>query len=411
MGYKKRTIKGIWWVGSFRGTTRIITIFKTVLLARLLSPAQFGLFGIASFGLAFLEVLTETGVNVFLVQEKSAIKEHLNEAWLISVVRGLVLCILILISGPFLTFFFNAPEALYLIYLIALIPLIKGFINPAQVIFQKELQFGKEFWFRIIIYGVDTLVSIVVTFITRSPAGIVYGLIAGAVSEAVLSYIYFKLRPKISFSKIKIRLILNRGKWVTIFGIFHYLSQELDNLVIARLLGAGPLGIYQMAFKISVLPVSEITDVISKVTFPVYTKIQNENKRLKKNFIKTSVILSFLVVLSFLFLFIFTKEIVTFILGSAWISTIPILKILALYGAIRGIFGSVSSLFLARGKQKYVAVMTFIRLMTLAIVIVPFVLRWGVIGASVSVLISALAEVPVIIFYTILIFKKGNEKS
>ena len=166
-----------------------------------------------------------------------------------------------------------------------------------------------------------------------------------------------------------------------------------------------------MAFKISVLPVSEITDVISKVTFPVYTKIQNENKRLKKNFIKTSVILSFLVVLSFLFLFIFTKEIVTFILGSAWISTIPILKILALYGAIRGIFGSVSSLFLARGKQKYVAVMTFIRLMTLAIVIVPFVLRWGVIGASVSVLISALAEVPVIIFYTILIFKKGNEKS
>lgn len=406
MGYKKQAISGIWWVGFFRGTTRVITIFKTALLARLLSPAQFGLFGIASFGLAFFEVLTETGVNVFLVQEKTEIKEHLNEAWLISIVRGIVLCILILISGPFLAFFFHASEALYLIYLIALIPLIKGFINPAQALFQKELQFGKEFWFRIMIYGVDTFVSILITFLTRSPAGIVYGLIAGAISEVILSYVYFKLRPKLIFSKLKINLILHKGKWVTLFGIFHYLSQELDNMAIARLLGAGPLGIYQMAFKISVLPVSEITDVVSKVTFPVYTKIQDEEKRLKNNFIKTSIVLSFLVVLSALLLFIFTKEIVTIILGSAWLGTVPILKILALYGAIRGVFGSVSSLFLARGKQKYVAVMTFVRFITLAIIIIPFVFYWGVIGASISVLISALVEVPVIIFCTILIFKK-----
>ena len=70
MGYLRNTIKGVSWIATLRIATRIITLLRTVLLARLLVPSQFGVFGIASLILAFFEVLTETGVNVFLIQQK-----------------------------------------------------------------------------------------------------------------------------------------------------------------------------------------------------------------------------------------------------------------------------------------------------------------------------------------------------
>ena len=131
--------KGIIWTGSLRIVTRGLTIFKTIILARLLTPFQFGIFGIASLVLGLLEMITETGVNVVLIQEKDKIDKYLNTGWVVSIVRGIMISLFIIIFTPLITSFFSSPYSKNILYLISIIPFIRGFVNPAIINYQKDL--------------------------------------------------------------------------------------------------------------------------------------------------------------------------------------------------------------------------------------------------------------------------------
>src|SRR4030042_4822007 len=148
MGYLKNTIKGVSWVGASRGIVRILSFIKTIVLARLLLPEQFCIYGIAALVLAFLEILTDTGINVFLVQEEDDVERYVNTAWVVSIIRGAFICLLIVLSSTFVSSFFKTPGSRNILLLISIIPLIKGFINPSIVKFQKHLLFKKDFIFR-----------------------------------------------------------------------------------------------------------------------------------------------------------------------------------------------------------------------------------------------------------------------
>ena len=405
MGYLRNTIKGVSWIAALRIATRIITLLRTVLLARLLIPSQFGVFGIASLILAFFEVLTETGVNVFLIQQKKDIKEYIDSAWIVSIIRGAVLSLSIVLLAPFIASFFSSQESHGVILFIAIIPFIRGFINPAIITLQKDLQFHKEFWLRLSIFLLDSFIVVIFAFSTHSAASFVWGLLAGALFEVILSFLFIQPRPKLNFEQDKVKRIMGRGKWVTLSGIFTYIAQEGDNVAVGKILGTAPLGIYQVAYKFSTLPISEITDVVSKVVFPVYTKISHEPVRLFRAFIRTSLAISIGASLLGAIIFLFSETIISVLLGSNWTSAVPVIKILSIYGVLRAIFGSVSSLFLAVGKQEYIASMTFVRVLGLAITIVPLTLRYGLIGAGYAALFSVLIELPMIMLYTIKIFR------
>ena len=405
MGYLRNTIKGVSWIAALRIATRIITLLRTVLLARLLVPSQFGVFGIASLILAFFEVLTETGVNVFLIQQKKDIKEYIDSAWIVSIIRGAVLSLSIVLLAPFIASFFSSQESHGVILFIAIIPFIRGFINPAIITLQKDLQFHKEFWLRLSIFLLDSFIVVIFAFSTHSAASFVWGLLAGALFEVILSFLFIQPRPKLNFEQDKVKRIMGLGKWVTLSGIFTYIAQEGDNVAVGKILGTAPLGIYQVAYKFSTLPISEITDVVSKVVFPVYTKISHEPVRLFRAFIRTSLAISIGASLLGAIIFLFSETIISVLLGSNWTSAVPVIKIFSIYGVLRAIFGSVSSLFSAVGKQEYIASMTFVRVLGLAITIVPLTLRYGLIGAGYAALFSVLIELPMIMLYTIKIFR------
>lgn len=406
--YTKRTIVGYSWMSGFRIFSRAIGFIKIIVVARLLVPSQFGIFGIASMSLALLEILTETGINVFLVQEKEDIKEYINDAWLVSIIRGILIASFIIFTAPFVVAFFKIPQSIGIIYLISIVPLIKGFINPAEVKFQKELQFNKEFYFRSAIFGFDSLVAIIGSLITHSAIGLVFGLIAGALLEVILSFILIRPMPTLRFNFQKVSKIFHKGKWVTLYGILNYAATKGDGIVIGRVIGAGLLGIYQMGYTIATLPVSEIADVANRVTFPVYSMISEDIHRLKRGFKKTMLFVSVASILVGLVIFFFPRDLFIFIFGPKWADTMIVLKPLAIFGVIRAISGTTCSLFLGIGKQNYVAGITFLRFLVLIIAIVPLTVSYGIVGASYSVLLSGISEIPIVSYYIWLTFKSNN---
>lgn len=405
MGYFQDTIKGISWAGTLRLSTRLIAFLRIAILARILTPAQFGVFGIAAFVLAFVEIVTETGINVFLIQEKKKIDDYIHTAWIVSIIRGIIVSLAIILLASFIASFFNSPQSYSLLVLISAVPFIRGFINPAIIKFQKELEFQKEFWFRLFVFFVDAATAIILVFLIREPIGLVWGLIAGATLEVILSFLLVKPTPRFVFEGERIKRVVGRGKWMTFAGIFDYLFRNLDDMSVGKLLNTSSLGLYQMAYKLSELPITEISVVVSKVTFPVFTKISNDAKRLRTAFLKTMVAVSGLIITIGLLLILFPREIISIILGSQWLDAAIVLQILAIFGIFRAISGSISILFLAVQKQELVTLVVFANMAGLATTVVPLVLMFGMVGAGISAIIGSLLGLFVSLYFAFRILK------
>lgn len=411
MGYSKDAIKGISWLGGLRIFTRILSLVRQVILARLLTPGQFGLFAIVGIVLSLTEVFTETGINIFLIQKKEnkeSIDTYVNTAWVVSICRGIIIAFIIVISAPFISSFFNSKELYPLLILGSTVPLIRGFINPSVVKFIKELRFNKEFSYRTSIFFVESFISIILAYILQSPASLVWGLIAGALFEVILSFRLVSPIPAFVFDKKLFKEILTKGKWLTLSGIFNYLYHHGDDIVVGKILGAVPLGLYDRAYAISMLPISEVSDTFSKATFPLYVKITEDIERFKYAYIKSLVSMSFIVVPIGMVFFFFPEQIITLILGPRWLSASQALQVLAIFGAVRAIASSIIAPIYALQKQEMVTVITFVSLVGMALTIIPFVQNWGIVGAGYSALFGTLLSLPVILFFLRSIFKKNG---
>ena len=214
MGYFKDTLKGVSWMAAFRILYRIIGVIRIAIIAHILTPFSLGVFGIVTIVLGFLEIITETGINIFLIQEKEDIDNYIDTAWVVSIVRGILISVLIFIAASPTSAFFNSPESKNLLYIVSLVPLIRGLINPSIVKFQKELQFNKEFLYRVSVFLVECLVSVLGVILTKSALGMVWGLVASAVYEVVFTFAVAKPWPKFAFNKkpeLNIRLWSDHG--------------------------------------------------------------------------------------------------------------------------------------------------------------------------------------------------------
>ncbi len=398
MGYTKEAIKGVTFIGLIRVSTRILSFVKTIIIARVLSPYQFGLFGIATLVLVFVEILTETGVNIFLVQKKDNIDKYINTSWIVSIIRGTIIALVILISSSAISNFFNTPDSFNLILLISLVPFLRGFINPSIVKFQKELRFSLEFYYRTSSFFVETFFSVLLVLLTKTVEGLVWGMIIGVMFEIAMSHAIVKPRPVFNFNFQLFKEVVGFGKWITASTIFNYFYQHGDDMAVGRLLGARSLGIYDMAYRISLIPITDIADVVFRVTFPVYVKISSDLKRLRRAFLKSLGFVFLLVLPLCTVLFLFPGEIISLTLGNKWLEAVPVLRILAVFGVVRAISVFSSTVFLSLGKQNITTLISLVGLLGLGVTIVPFVLNWGLMGAAYSALFGTSLTIPVIFF-------------
>lgn len=399
MGYTKQAIKGFSWTAGIRIITRTLSLVKNVIIARIFSPYQFGAFGIATLVLVFAEIVTETGINTFLIQNKEDTDKYINTSWLVSIIRGTIIFLVIITASPFISSFFRNSDSMSLLILISFVPLLRGFINPSVIKFQKDLMFNKLFIYQTSCFLVEVFSSIILVLITHRVEALVYGMIVSTIFEIIISFMMIKPTPRLIFDLSVFKKIIGYGKWITASTIFNYFYQHGDDIVVGRILGSASLGLYDMAYRFSLVPLSDVADVVSNVTFPVYVKISADTKRLRRAFLKT---LSGVILITFpiaLIIFLFPKEIISLILGEKWLLAVPALKILGIFGFVRAISSFSQNIFLSLGKQNIFTLISLVGLGGLAVTIVPFVTIWGITGAAYSALFGTSLTIPVIFYF------------
>ena len=405
LGLSKSFLSGFFWMGSLRAAIRALSLVKMAVLARFLSPGQFGIYGIATVVLAFLETLTETGINVFLIQQKEKIEKYVNSAWVVSILRGTVISLIIIILAVPAASFFSVSGSVSILYLTSLIPFIRGFINPSCVVFQKNLEFKKQFFYESTFFVSDAVFAILIGIATKSENSLVIAMVITALLEVILSFKVFHLKPKFVIDKELIFEVIQKGKWITGAGVFSYLFHHIDDIFVGKLLGTYTLGVYQQAYRISSVPVSEVGEIFNKVNFPIIARQEQDLIKIRKMFFKNLILISFFVIpLGYIF-FKFPSQVISIVLGSQWLAAIPILQILSIYGVLKAISNSFFSLFLGLNNQQFVTYITLLQAISMLALTYPLIKIFGSLGAGYAAIISTIISLPVFIYYAWKILK------
>jgi lipopolysaccharide exporter len=408
MGYKNKAIKSISWMSLLQLFTRFISIIKIAIIARILTPFDIGIFGIIVLVIGMTEIFSEFGIQTFLIQYKKNISVYVDSAWVFQLIRGIILFVIILILSFPVSVFFKEKSLIVLLWIAALNPLIKGFENIYVVNFQKELYFNKEFIYRLLVVFSDFIFALLITLIFHSAIGLVGGMLAASCVGIAYTWIAIKEKPSFSFDLKKIKQILHFGKWLNLNSILYYVINVTDSLTIGRFFGPSSLGFYQVGQKFSFTPMQEIADIFGKVSFPVYSKISGDLTRLKNAYFKTLVVLVLIELFIAIFLFIFSKEVILFLLGSKWIQTEQIFKVFIVYGFISSVVGTNGALFLSVGKQDLLTKLNFVRLIVVIFLVPLFVIKFSTVGAIYALVISLLVVLPISGVFTAKLFISKN---
>lgn len=386
----KKVVKGGIWVFTLRGTQRLFSFVRLIILARILAPSDFGLMGIALLTMAALNTFSQTGFQTALIQKKEDIKSYLDAAWTVTIIRGIILFLILYFIAPYAATFFKSPKALSIIKVIGFSFLIQAFTNIGVVYFQKELEFNKQFIYQFTGTIADFVVAVSAAVILRNVWALVYGLLAGNAARLIVSYLIHPYRPHLSFDFGKAKELFGFGKWILGSSILIFLITQGDDAFVGKFLGATILGFYQMAYRISNMPATEITHVISQVTLPAYSKLQDDIPRLRDAYLRILGITAFFSIPIAGMIFVLAHDFTRLFLGQKWMPAVSAMQVLCIFGVTRSFGATTGPIFQGVGKPSILTKLAVIQLVMLIAIIYPLTNKFGIFGTAIAVIIPNL---------------------
>ncbi len=395
----KKVVKSSFWVLFSKGATRFLTFAKIILVTRLLFPEDMGLFGIAMLALATLEKLSLTGFEQAIVQKKDDVKPYLDTAWTVQLLRAVILSLILFWGAPYIALFFKEPGAEGLMRVIALGFLITGFNNIGVILFNRQIEFSRLFRYEFWGSFADFIVSIGFALWLQNAWALILGYIARNIVRAIVSFCIQNRRPKLSLDWYKVKELLDYGQWVWAFSILMFLLTQGDDALVGRVLGAAALGLYQLAYKISYMPTTEVTHALLQVIFPALCRLQDDYNKLKSSLGKVFEMNTFISFPISVLIFSLADYFASVFLTEQWLPVVPVIRVLCFYSIARTINASLATVFNAIGKPKVVTVGFFIQFLFFAIIVYPFTKRWGLIGTGFATII------PNILFFIYIVIR------
>ncbi|MGH9968917.1 MAG: lipopolysaccharide biosynthesis protein [Pyrinomonadaceae bacterium] len=389
----KRVQSGVSWIVSSSLIGELLRFIRSVVLARLLVPEDFGLFGMALTIVAALNALTTIGLEQTIVatqfDTRDELKAHLNTVWSAEVIRGLVITLLVSASAFPMSRFYSQPQLRVIIPILGLVILVRGFQNIGLVILRKEISFARIFWYELVTNVAGITLTVALAVVMRNVWALVIGLLLTAALETVLSYVFHSYRPRLTFERIALRRALNLGKFVLAIAIASYVTTMADNVMVGRLLGTGALGNYSLAYNVASAPISVLVFALGKVLFPAYAEITAQRpKRLELAFTKVFSISSMILLTITVPLFLLAGEIVQLLFGGRWTTAGTVLRILALSIPLRGLALIISTVFFSLNRHKQVAGGRVLEAIVFLAVLYPLITAFGLTGAAWAVVIT-----------------------
>jgi len=356
-------VRGSLWMVAMRWVLRLIGLTSTIILARLLTPADYGIVAMAMVVVGFLTVFTFTNFDLALIQRTDAERAHYDTAWTLQVMEGLGLTAVLLLVAPLGAHYFSEPRVEFAIQVLALMPLIEGFSNIGIVNFRKDLDFAKEFRFNTYVRVINFFVIVGFALLLRNYWALIIGTVAAAALRVAISFAMHPFRPR--FSLARTRDIWSFSQWMLLFHIGNYMWNKMDAFVVGRIAGVDGMGTYHLASEISEMPTAEVVQPLGRALFPTYTRLAGNPKEASAAFLRVFGTVTFLCFPLGMGLAAVAPEMVNVVLGARWDPVAPLMRSLAIATMLVGLVHTAGTYLSAVGRQRETAILTWINLVVL----------------------------------------------
>ncbi|MFB3917197.1 MAG: MOP flippase family protein [Terriglobales bacterium] len=385
---------GVKWNFASQAGRQVTQLLTTIVLARLLVPADFGLLGMATVVIGFVDLFKDLGTSAAVIQGKEVSDELLSSVFWANAAFGILGTLALVAAAPLAAMYYHEPRVTAVLRILALSFAVSGISILQQALFERKLAF--RILAKVEIAGV--VCGAVVGIGSAVWGAGVWALVAQTLATVtvitILLWYFSQWRPRLLFHWQEIRSISSYSLNLAGFNVFNYFSRNADYLLIGRFLGATPLGIYTLAYRIMLYPLQTITTVISRVMFPVYSQLQDDDARFRSAYLRTAGMIALITFPMMVGLWVVAKPFVLSVFGTKWALAIPLIKILAPIGMAQSIGATVGAIYQAKGRTDVMFRWGVASGMA-AVAAFAVGLRWGIVGvATAYAIVTMLVAVP-----------------
>ena len=385
------TVNAVAWQGLSFVLGKVLVLVATVVLARLLGPAEFGLVSLALVFVGFVEVMADFGVGQALIYRRDS-RRAADAAFACTVVSGLLLAAGTALAAPYLAQALGDPDVTVFLRVLALSFVLGSFGMVPDVLLRRDLLFKRRLVVQLSASATRGIVSVVLALAGAGAWSLVWGQLAAVTVASVVAWAVVRYRPDLRWWRLRwgdVRPLLVFGAPTAANGLLSTVILNVDYIIVSRVLGATALGYYLLAFRLPEMVIVSVFQVLSQVAFPVFSRARTEPGRLRRGYLRMLRLQTTYGVVVGCVLAAVAPYLVPLLFGPGWSPTVFPLQVLAVYAAFRSLGMGVVDVLKALGRPSLALWASVARL----VVLVPALLvatRWGINGVAVTQVVVAM---------------------
>lgn len=342
---KQNFFKGIAYTALAKYSGILISIIIGAVLARLLSPAEFGVVALVTVFISFFNILSDMGIGPAIVQNKELTEKDVQSIFLFSISLGVVLSLLFFLSSTIIAYFYNNTELIPLTRLLSLTVLFSAFKIVPNALLLKKLKFKKVGLATVFVQLFSGIFAVILAYKGFSYYALVYKSIFDGFFTFLIFYWLSPIKLKFDLQKSSINKIMRFSTFQFFFNFINYFSRNLDNLLIGKFISPTALGFYDKSYQLMLMPVQNLTHVITPVLHPVLSEFQNDKVLIYKAYRKMLILLANIGFPLSMFLHFSGSDIIKILYGPQWSQSIQAFKILAFSIGIQLVLSTTGAIF------------------------------------------------------------------
>lgn len=391
-GLSRQLASGSAWMVAMRWSIKVIGLLSTLILARLLTPADFGLVAKAMVLVLLIESLSDSGQRLAIIRMEAPTREHYDSAWTMQICLGWSAGLLVFLCAPLAGPYFDSPHAVEIAQLLALRPIITSFENIGTLDFRRHLNFGAEFRYGVYTKLASFCVTMALALYLRNFWALVIGIIANQAIMIFVSYLMHPFRPRLSLKRV--REIWSFSIWTLATSVVFQLQERLDHVLVAGAANTTTMGHYSVGAELGRLAATEVILPATRAVYPVYAKAASDIPTLRTLYLRVLAPITFVLAATSVGLALVADDLVNVVLGAQWAEAAPFLVFAALAAGVTAINQSVVPVLLAVNEPRKIAVQATIRLCAMLPLLLLGMHLGGVLGIVQATLIADILLLP-----------------
>lgn len=388
-GLRARTLRGGAFLGIGNVAEQLLRFGRNILLTRLLAPEVFGTMAIVLSISSAIESFTEIGVKEAVIQNPNGSdRRYINAAWWLAFGRALSMYAVIFAAAPFVAQFYKRPELAGLLRIALLSVLFIGCMSSGSFRVLKEMKFRD--W-AIVWHGggiIGITATIVFAVVIRSVWALILGFVAESAAKCVISYILCPFRPRLPVDKRCGSELLRFSRRVFGLPLLNFIFMRTDIFVLGRMKSATVLGLYAMGIYLAQVPIGFFMNLLGQILLPALSALQGNRERVKRTFLGITLVLASVTLPLLVFAFAYGKSLLTVVYGQSYSTVALAFSLAAAMSVLNIVNGQITIVFYASGDPQLHRRSVFLTAATMALLVYPFVGRFGLVGAPLASLLA-----------------------